>query len=144
MKFLDIKGEPPMLKIYTLRRWASVNNEEWREIWPAVDVMRDDALPNEVVAVNQMSFDEFYNALRTEPMIHIQASTTLFRKRPIISIDYDFDHTKHYTCFDTISCKYTYEEVINVSLYNIVRFFSADQTIQYLKERGITTCPMNF
>jgi hypothetical protein len=133
-----------MLKVYTLKRWISINHEEWKQVWYDTDVMRDDALPNEVVLVDQVSFDKFYNALRTEPMTHIRAGTTLFCKRPKISIDYDFDRTKRYTCFDTISCKYTYEEVTNASLYDIMRYFSADQTIQYLKERGITTCPMNF
>ena len=133
-----------MLKVYTQKRWISIDNEEWRQIWYSDYVMRDDAMPSEVVLVDRMSFDEFYNILRTEPMTHIRAGKTIFGKRPKISIDYDFDHTKHCTDFDTISCKYTYEEVTNASLYNIMRYFSAEQTIQYLKERGITTCPMNF
>ena len=133
-----------MLKVYTLKRWISIDNKEWRQIWYSGDVMRDDALPNEVVLVDQASFDEFYNALQSKPMTHIRAGKTLFRKKPKISIDYDFDNTKRYTDFDTISCKYTYEEVTNISLYNIMRYFSSEQTVQYLKERGITTCPMNF
>ena len=133
-----------MLKVYTFTRWISIDNKEWKQIWYSGDVMRDDALPNENVLVDQMSFDEFYNALQAEPMTHIRAGKTVIGKRHKISIDYDFDHTMHYTHFDTISCKYTYEEVTNVTLYNIMREFPAEQTIQYLKERGITTCPMNF
>ena len=133
-----------MLKIYTLKRWISIDHKDWRQIQYSGDVMRDDALPNENVLVDQMSFDEFYTVLQSEPMTHIRAGKTVVGKRPKISIDYDFDHTMHYTHFDTISCKYTYEEVINVSLYNIMREFPAEQTIQYLKERGITACPMNF
>ena len=133
-----------MLKVYTLKRWISIDNKEWRQIWYSGDVMRDDAGPNEVVLVDRMSFDEFYDVLQSKPMTHIRADKTLFHKKPKISIDYDFDHTKRYTNFDTISCKYTYEEVANISLYNIMREFPAEQTIQYLKERGITTCPMNF
>jgi hypothetical protein len=133
-----------MLKIYTHKHWVSIDHEEWEQVWWDVDVMKDDSFPNEVILVEQMSFDKFYNILQVQPMAHIRAGKTFFRKKPKISIDYDFDHTKHYTHFDTISYKITYEEVKGTTLYNIMRVFPAEQTIQYLKERGITTCPMNF
>ena len=133
-----------MIKIYTRKRWVSINNKEWVQVWYETDVMRDDADPDEIMLVEQMSFNDFYNVLQAKPMTHIRVGKTFFRKKPKVLIDYDFDHTKRYTHFDTISCKVTYEEVKNTSLYNIMRYFSAEQTIQYLKERGITACPMNF
>jgi hypothetical protein len=43
-----------------------------------------------------------------------------------------------------MSYKIEYEEWKEVTLEWIIKNLPADQTIQYLKERGITTCPMNF
>ena len=133
-----------MLKIYTCKHLVSINSKEWEQVWWDVNVMKDDASPDEIVLVDKMSFDKFYNILQVQPMTHVRAGKTLFRKRPKITVEYDYDHIKHYTHFDTISCKVTYEEIKNPTLYSIMRYFPSDQTIQYLKERGITTCPMNF
>jgi hypothetical protein len=49
-----------------------------------------------------------------------------------------------YKHFKSISYMQTYEERKDVSLEWIIKHLPADQAIQYLKERGITTCPMNF
>jgi hypothetical protein len=132
-----------MLKIYTRKYWVSINNKEWEQVWWERDMMKDNP-PSEEVVVNQLSFDEFYTLLQHGSMGHIRAGKTLFRKKPKITIEYDYDRIKHYTHFDTISCKVTYEEIKGATLYSIMRCFPAELVIQYLKERGITTCPMNF
>lgn len=131
-----------MLKVYKRTRYVSINNKKWYQLWHTDYVMTEDAL-HESVLVDNMSFDEFYSLLETNPMSHIHAGKTLFRKRPKISIEYTYDCEEDYTYFDTISCKVIYEEV-ELTLPHIVRIFSAELVIQYLKERGITTCSMNF
>lgn len=132
-----------MLKIYTRKCWVSINNKEWEQVWWERDMMKDNP-PSEVITANQLSFDEFYELLQHGSIDHIRAGTTFFRKRPKITIGYDYDRKKCYTHFDTISFKVTYEEVTGATLYSIMRCFPAELVIQYLKERGITTCPMNF
>ena len=132
-----------MLKIYTRKYWVSINNKEWEQVWRGKEIMTDSP-PSEAVIFDKLSFDECYELLQNVPMYHIRAGKTFFRKRPKVVIEYDYDRIKHYTHFDTISCKVTYEEIKDASLYAIMRYFSAEETIQYLKERGVTTCPMNF
>ena len=132
-----------MLKVYTRKYYVSINNKEWEQVWWERDMMKDNP-PSESIVVDQMSFNEFYNLLQNDSMNHIQAGKTLFRKRPKITIEYDYDRIKRYTHFDIISCKVTYEEIKNPTLYSIMRCFPAELVIQYLKERGITACPMNF
>jgi hypothetical protein len=132
-----------MLKIYTQKYWVSINNKEWEQVWLERYMMKDNP-PSEVITADQLSFDEFYELLQYDSMDHVWAGKTLFRKRSKITIEYDYDRIKRYTNFDTISCKVTYEEIKNPTLYSIMRCFPAEQTIQYLKERGITTCPMIF
>lgn len=130
-----------MLKIYIRKYWVSINHKEWEQVWWERDMMKDNP-PNEDVVVNQLSFNEFYVLLQNSSIDHIRSGKTFFRKKPKITIKYDDDRIKRYTHFDTISCKITYEEIKNPTLYSIIRCFPADQVIQYLKERGIVTCPI--
>ena len=132
-----------MLKVYTRKYWVSINHKEWEQVWLSRDIMTDNP-PSEAIVVDKLSFDEFYALLQNGSMDHIRAGKTLFRKRPKIVIEYDYDRIKRHTHFDSISCKVTYEEIKKPTLYSIVRCFPAEDVIQYLKDRGITTCPMNF
>ena len=43
---------------------------------------------------------------------------------------------------NTILYKYVYEEWKDVPLTYIMKHFPADKFIQYLKERGMATCPI--
>ena len=95
--------------------------------------------------LNNASFEEAYAYLQNSPLDGLGPSTTYWREKPRIWVRYDdaWD-TVSYKHFNTISYKREYKEWTDVSLQWIMENLPADTTIQYLKERGITTCPMNF
>ena len=48
---------------------------------------------------------------------------------------------KYYRTFESISIRTVYKE-ISLTLQEIMQKFDADLVIQYLKERGLTACPL--
>lgn len=94
-------------------------------------------LPN--VVATTYSFKDCFN---TElPTSYITTDTTLFRKRPYVEIEYDWDYCERYYSFDSLTIEQHYEPY-GMTLNELFRQFSADECIQYLKDRGITSCPI--
>lgn len=130
-----------MLKVYIVRNYVSVDGGKWYEVGNAGNTMFDDSEPKEVI-INNGSFDEWYKYLQENRLDGIYCDKTFFKKKPcIITHEWSYDSYEKYTNFNTLSYKIVYKEWENVSLDYIMRNFSADKCIQYLKERG---CPMNF
>lgn len=135
-----------MLKVYIRRHYVSVNGGEWYEVGDCDDVMLDESESKAIVFEN-WSFDQWYEYLQNPdvPMHGIYASKTFFGKKPcIVTHNWCYETYEKYMRFDALSYKIAYKEVKDASLSYIMDNFPADQCIQYLKERGITTCPMNF
>lgn len=133
-----------MLKVYHIHDYVSIDGAEWREVG-GYGTKAIDGEPESKLALDNASFDEAYEFLTQHLLCGLYIGTTFFRKKPTIEISYnDAWDAVVYKQFSTISYKREYEEWTNVSLKWIIENLSADQTIQYLKERGITTCPMNF
>ena len=76
------------------------------------------------------------------PTPNVTAGTTLFLKRPYVKIVYSlFDEDEYYN-FDKITIERRKEPWTDATLKDIHDNSTADQFIQYLKERGMTTCPI--
>ena len=130
-----------MLKVYTVKPYISINGEDWQRVGLSGHIMTDNN-PTEKVILNNATFDECYKYVSQHSLDGIWLDSTLFRNKPILYIGYGWFDSTRYDHFDTISYKYIYEEWEDATLNYIMNNFSADKCIQYLKERGMSTCPI--
>ena len=129
-----------MLKPYKVYTYVSINNGPKTRIWAVTYGLTDEELPNTV----ELSYT-FQEALtQSLPAPNITTGTTWLRKKPYVRIQYSWCHEDEYYNFDTITIERRKEPWKEATLKDVHDYTTADQFIQYLKERGITTCPMNF
>ena len=128
-----------MLKIYHACYVVSVDNEPYKPINIDGYVMREARMPTEETILDNATFSDIIS--KQECLFGTYWCTTTFKKTPIVEIYYK-DCTVAYKHFDTISYKRIYKEVTGMSLATILKTFPAEQTIQYLKEHGLNTCPI--
>ena len=132
-----------MLKVYNYYAYVSVDGVEWRRIDDGHKITDEE--PSDCLILNNATFDEVREYLSEHIVWGMSNDSTFFRKKPIISIYYsDAWGSVEYKHFKTLSYKKVYKEWENVPLKWLMEHATADQFIQYLKEHGITTCPMNF
>ena len=129
-----------MLKPYKAHIYVSVNNEPKRQLWYVEYGLTEYELP--IVFEKSFTFQEALSHKWVTPCI--TTGITLFLKRPYVKIEYSWCSEDEYYNFDRITLERRVEPWTDATLKDIHDYSSADQFIQYLKERGITTCPMNF
>jgi hypothetical protein len=133
-----------MLKVYRVKYYISIDGGEWRKVddrcYPYV--LRDDQEPMSQ-CIPTMTFAECYDYLQDNHLIGVRRDKDIF-KRPHIRIMYNwsYDTWESYMKFNTIDYRWVFEECTSMTLAEIFDNFPADKCIQYLKERGITTCPI--
>lgn len=133
-----------MLKIYKVVSYVSVNGAKWRSVGQAGYCCTDENRDAKIILDN-VSFEEVREYNNAHFLDGVWNINTFWRNKPAIAIKYqDAWDDVVYKNFNTMSYKNVYTENKNVSLEWLMKHLTADQTIQYLKERGITTCPMNF
>ena len=133
-----------MLKVYRVHDYVSIDGADWREVGGYGTNVIDGEAENKL-CLDNASFAEAYEYITYNYLSGVWNGTTLFRNKPIIKVSYnDAWDPVEYHHFKTISYKREYKEWKDVSLKWLMEHTSADQFIQYLKERGITACPMNF
>lgn len=131
-----------MLKVYTVDSFVSIDSDAWKSIGTIGYKMKDDMDGvSEKIWFENITFKQCFELLETESFDGIYKDYTLFRNRPLISIR-TLDYDRRYETFNSISYKDVYKEDSSVSLDWIMKHCSAEQAIQYLKERGITACPI--
>lgn len=130
-----------MLKVYKVKSYVSINGGDWQRVGYNGHAILDDN-PTEITLLDNATFNECYEYITHHSLNGICLDHTLFRKKPIFYIGDSWFEGHRYDHFDTISYKYVYEEWEDVSLNYIMNNFSADKCIQYLKERGISACPI--
>lgn len=130
-----------MLKIYQTCNYVSIDGGPWRVISYG-EIASDEELETQL-ALDNLSFDEVRDYLSKNHLRGVWNDETFFRHKPAIAVNYyaNYDPVK-YKHFKTISYKTTYTEWTTVSLEWIMKHLSADECIQYLKDRGITACPI--
>lgn len=140
-----------MLKIYQVHHYVSIDGAKWREVvngWltPTEHKVSDQLLEIQHILCDA-SFNEAYDYLHNNRLDGVWIDSKRWHRTiiPVIQVRYDdaFDDV-NYKRFNTMSYKIEYKEWKDVTLKWIMENLSADVAIQYLKERGITTCPMNF
>lgn len=133
-----------MLKVYDVRDYVSIDGLEWRVVGGGYRISDEEA--EDILVLDRVSFDEAYEFLSKGSLHGVRNDCTAWRHKPIIRISYA-DSTwgdAIYKHFDTISYKIETRERKDVSFKWLMEHLTVDQLIQYLKDRGITTCPMNF
>ena len=131
-----------MLKVYNRKTCVSINGEPWEPVGCTISIMSANN-PTETVIFENKTFKECFEYLKNHNVCGLGREYTFFRNEPAVLIGYTGDvSVTRYKYFDTISCKHVYEENNYISLDEIMKDFSADKCIQYLKERGITACPI--
>lgn len=133
-----------MLKIYQVNYYVSINTAPWERInAQGFHMFEESQVVPERIKWDNISFAECCAALETTIATGIYLSSSAFKRKPLICIHYagDWESTT-YKHFDTISFKVTYVEDPYYTLADMMKYFPADQTIQYLKERGIAMCQM--
>ena len=105
-----------------------------------------DTEPTEIVLLDNASFEEVCTYLSEHhpfTMRHIQTRRPLGRIKSEIHIEDMYSHNPVvYKHFDKLTYKTSYTEHKSVTLNWIMEHLSADQCIQYLKDRGMTACPI--
>jgi crotonobetainyl-CoA:carnitine CoA-transferase CaiB-like acyl-CoA transferase len=133
-----------MLKVYNVHDRISIDGAKWREIGLTGYIITDKEL-SEIVILDHATFAETREYLDNNWIDGMRNQETFWRRKPIIEIRYqDAWDWVDYRRFNTLSYKRKYKEWKDVSMEWLMKHASADQFIQYLKERGITACPMNF
>lgn len=131
-----------MLKVYHVTNYVSINGGEWREVGYGDHVLSDKDL-HETPPFNLMSFDSAYEWFLKNHLSGVIPFVTYFRHKPVIYIKYAdaFDRVC-YKHFNTMAYKREFKEWPDVTLEWIIKNLPADECIQYLKDRGITACPI--
>ena len=133
-----------MLKIYRVKKYVSIDNGEWKKIEKFgcnTYIMSNDSSSEKIIFKNK-SFDECFEFLGNHYINGLSRSESIFRHKPLINVCYSCDFTEtSYKSFNTISCKETYTE-IDITFDDMMKTFSAEQTIEYIKERGLNVCPV--
>ena len=131
-----------MIKIYNVIDYVSIDGEDWREVGGDGYRVADEELKNTLILDN-LSFDEVREYLSQNNLYGVWNDSTFFRNKPMIRVSYsDAWSPVWYKHFDTMSYKREFTERKYVTLEWIMKHLSADQCIQYLKERGMTACPI--
>lgn len=133
-----------MLKIYEINYHVSINNGPWTRLdAQGFRMFEESQVTPERIKWDNISFAECCAELETTTVTGIYLYSSAFKRKPQICIHYagDWESTT-YKHFGTISFKVTCVEATYYTLANIMKYFPADQTIQYLKERGAFMCPM--
>jgi hypothetical protein len=130
-----------MLKIYNVTYYVSIDGADWREVDSGYKAADEE--PANKLILDNASFDEAREYLSNHRIYSVWNDSTLFTNKPLIYIRYEdaWDQVS-YRHFKTISYKIEYKEWSNVSLDWIIKHLSADQCIQYLKDRGMAACPI--
>lgn len=136
-----------MLKVYTVQDYYKVDGEDWQKCGVGGTALRDDARPLAVTKLSDACFAEVYGKLlRGEAYNGLYCGQTLCRHRPYIEVytGWFCDNPRRFYAkdFQKLSYEYRYEEWPDCSLEWIMKHASAEQTIQYMKERGMTVCPL--
>lgn len=131
-----------MLKIYDVNDYVSINGAKWRSVGGYGYKATDEKPENELILYNA-TFDEVYEYLEQNSLSGVQDDKTFFRNKPIIQVFYnDVLDSVEYRRFNKMSYKREFKENKNVSLNWIMKHLTADECIQYLKDRGIAACPI--
>lgn len=134
-----------MLKIYCVQSFYQVNHQGWVRCGTDDYKCQDDGEAQEKqIIFERKHFNEAYDLIERLRPDGLYCDTTLFG-RPYIGVD-GWNCRTPQKLFPksvyTLSYKLVYKEVKYATLDWISEHLTADEAIQYFKERGMTVCPI--
>lgn len=131
-----------MLKVYSVVSYVSVDDAKWRSVGQIGYCCTEDECDVKLI-LDKSSFDEVREYNNTHFLDGVWNISTFWRNKPAIAIKYrDAWDDVVYKNFNTMSYKNVYTEDKNVTLGWMMDHLPAEKVIQYLKDRGITACPI--
>ena len=127
-----------MLKAYKVRTYIAVDDKPKVELFGIGYGLTDEEVPMVVTTV--WSFQDCFD--KKLPTCNVTTGNTLFRKRPYVEIEYSWSSIDRHYKFNNITIEKHYEPY-SITLDELFKEYSADQCMQYLKERGMSICPFN-
>lgn len=137
-----------MLKIYSVKSMFQINRQRWQPCGTNGYVCLDeDKVQAELINLDHCSFDEAYQKISELHPDGLDIGETIFRHRPYITIGgWNAEEQERFYAgkVHTISHKDIYREKKYVTLDWISSHLTADEAIQYFKERGMTVRPIMY
>ena len=136
-----------MKKLVNLRCYVAIGNKDFCDtsIWNYIRYVEVSETNSTEYTLH--TFEEAFAAVCDNHIRNAETSSTLFRNRPIIEIGWG-DIYKPRTeirekNFKPIHVKWEWEEVTKAyTMKDLADLLPADQFCDYLKDRGINSCPM--
>ena len=122
-----------------------VNGGEWKDtsIWPHVKYIEESEC--ETYLTKKMTFAETVKTIEVGLIRNASTDITLFRKRPYITLpDTSRDilsRTYSEKEVESVEVKIVYEPY-STTMKHLAEMLDADEFCAYLRDRGITTCPL--
>lgn len=139
-----------MLKIYKTHSLFQINRQGWERCGRGGYYCKEESeIKEELVLLNRCNFTEaVLEILDKQPRFDgVYAGMTMFLHRPFIEVG-EFYRSEYTRLFakdvHSFSYKVISEEMRHVTLEWIMKHLSAEQAIQYFKERGMNVCPIKF
>lgn len=137
-----------MKKLVNLRCYVTVgNNKDYCDtsIWNHIRYVEVSETNSTEYTLH--TFEEAFAAVADNHIRNAETSTTLFRNRPTVEISWgDIGRCKTVLTeknFRPVYVKWAWEEVEKAySIKSLADLLPAEQFCEYLKDRGINTCPM--
>lgn len=136
-----------MLKIYDVRSVFQINRQQWEACGDAGYACKDDSeVQEERIILDKCPFSKAFQEIYNNYLNEIYANETLILHRPYIGVvGCCRSRGSRYFADDvhTVSYKIIYRERECVSIDWITKHLTAEQAIQYFKDRGMTVCPIS-
>lgn len=131
-----------MKKLYNYRMLVSINGEEYKDtsVWNHIRYLNpEEAKTRETV---EMSFNEAYDI--ADAIMNAEKGITFFRKRRYIKFSFGSFFEPEYLYEGTKKKIRVKEEYLpfSCSMKSLAGLLNSEDFISYLKDRGISTCPM--
>lgn len=135
-----------VLKGYHFTSFYKVDDEEWKECGYGGEALREDSDPEAEIKLDDASFEEVSDYLNKHCLSGVSSGETIFRHRRYFEAwnwPYDESRRRFYQgSFERFSYMRVFKEWPDCSLEWITKHATADQAIQYMKERGMNVCPL--
>lgn len=127
-----------MLQAYRVYTYINVDGDRQAMPFKTKTILVEDCGPTLIEEVYK--FQEIIDNKAAGLDYIIVGKEWLFQ-RPYVKIQYYWNHEDIYYQFNTLTVE-THYKPCNITMNELFDNFSADKCIQYLKERGMTACPI--
>ena len=134
-----------MLQLYMKSIHLIVNNEHVALLSRSSNIVRDDQMPTEEWMVQDATWDEMWTLLESNKLPVTYRSTTWPRKREYISAVGYYSNSYIPKYFRESNPVFSIVVVYVLNKYytmeDVMKKATADQAVQWFKERGLAVCP---